>query len=134
MGSLLRLKKQRALEMLLDDKIIQEDYDVLVAKLNPQIDQLKDELNVLVENDSTTTVNQQELKAHIQSQLNPKQLLTELTPTIIARFIIKIIVKADGQSEVHYRTFKASAFYVCTNIKLDIPKTHPNKAYVNKHS
>ncbi|MGE7980423.1 hypothetical protein [Psychrobacillus sp. NPDC093200] len=102
-------------------------------EINPQIDQLKAGLNELVENDSTTIVDRQELKAYIQLQLNPKQLLTELTPEILARFIYKIIVKADGL-EVHYCTSKPSAFYVSTNIKLDIPKTHPNKAYVKKHA
>ncbi|WP_393947808.1 hypothetical protein [Lysinibacillus sp. PWR01] len=66
--------------------------------------------------------------------MNPKQLLTELTPTIIARFINKIIVKADGQLEVHYHTSKPSALYVSNNIKLDVPKTFPNKAYVEKHA
>lgn len=62
--------------------------------------------------------------------------LKELTPTILAQFIRKIIVKADGQLEVHYRTSKPSAFYVSTKIKikLDVPKTHPNKAYVKKHA
>lgn len=62
--------------------------------------------------------------------MNPKQLLTELTPDIIARLIHKITVKADGQLEVHYRTSKPSAFYVSTNIKLAIPKTHLSITHV----
>ncbi|KXI31336.1 hypothetical protein P9B08_17860 [Bacillus safensis] len=74
------------------------------------------------------------LKAYILNQLNPKQPLTELTPTILARFIHKITVKADGQLEVDYRTSEPSAFYVSANIKLAIPKTHPNKTYVKKHA
>lgn len=75
-----------------------------------------------------------ELKTYILTQLNPKQPLTELTPTILARFIHKITVKADGQLEVHYRTSKPSAFYVSTNIKLDIPTSHLYKNFVQKHS
>ncbi|WP_391374820.1 hypothetical protein [Lysinibacillus sp. KU-BSD001] len=55
------------------------------------------------------------------------------TPSILARFIKVIKVKAEGL-EVHYRTSKPSAFYVSTNIKLGIPKNHPNKAYVEKHT
>lgn len=74
------------------------------------------------------------MKTYILSQLNPKQPLTELTPTLLARFIHKIIVKADGQLEVHYRTSIPSAFYASTNIKLEIPKTHPNNSYVQKHA
>lgn len=74
------------------------------------------------------------MKEYILNQLNPKQPLTELTPTILARFIHKITVKADGQLEVHYRTSKPSAFYVSTNIKLAIPKTHPSIAHVKKHA
>lgn len=54
------------------------------------------------------------LKACILNQFNPKQPLTELTPTILARFIHKITIKADGQLEVHYRTSKPSAF-LCFN-------------------
>lgn len=65
--------------------------------------------------------------------LNLNEPITELTPTILARFIEVIKVKADGQLEVHYRTFKPSAFYVSTNIKLNISKTHPNKAYRKKY-
>lgn len=60
--------------------------------------------------------------------------LKELILTILAQFIRKIIVKADGQLEVHYRTSKPSAFYVSNSIKLAIPKSHPNKAYVEKHA
>jgi hypothetical protein len=78
-------------------------------------------------------VSKDELKTYILSQLNPKQPLTELTRTILARFIHKITVKADGL-EVHYRTSKPSAFFVSANIKLDIPKTHPNKSNVQKHA
>lgn len=126
-------RKKKAINLLLDESIDKDDYDLLMKELNPQIDQLKDELHALVESD-TTAVDRQQLKAYIQSQLNPKQVLTELTTTIIARFINKIIVKADGQLEVHYRTSKPSAFYVSTDIKLTIPKTHPNKAYVEKHA
>ena len=61
-------------------------------------------------------------------------LTDKFTPTLLALFIHKIIVKADGQLKVHYRTSKPSAFYVSNNIKLDIPKTHPNKAYVKQHA
>ena len=120
----LRSKKQRALEMLLDDKIAQEDYDDLVAKLNPQIDSLTSKINELQSEEPSTTVNIAELKAYILQQLNPKQLLTELKPEILARFVNKIIVKADGQLEVHYRTSKPSAFYISNNIKLDLMKNH----------
>ncbi|MEY8750076.1 hypothetical protein [Alkalicoccobacillus gibsonii] len=67
------------------------------------------------------------LKAYILNQLNPKQPLKELTSTILARFIHKVTVKADGL-EVHYRTSKPSAFYISTNIKLTIPKTHSSNA------
>lgn len=129
----LNKRKKKAIDLLLDESIDKDDYDLLMKELNPQIDQLRAELKTLVESD-TTTVDRQELKAYIQSQLNLKKLLTELTPSIIARFINKIIVKADGQLEVHYRTSRPSAFYVSSNIKLEIPKTHPNKEYVNKHA
>lgn len=36
----LRTKKQKALDLLLDDKINQEDYGGLVAALNPEIEKL----------------------------------------------------------------------------------------------
>lgn len=77
-----------------------------------------------------TNLDVAELKTHILRQLNPKQPITELTPTIIHN----ITVKADGQLEVHYHTSKPSALYVSNNIKLDVPKTLPNKAYVEKHA
>jgi uncharacterized protein (DUF488 family) len=130
----LRMKKQKALDKLLDDLIEQEVYDELIAALNPKIEELVKKLNILIEDDNNTLVDVTKLKEYILQQLNPKQLITELTPTLLARFIHKIIVKADGKLEVHYRTSKPSAFYVSTNIKLEIPKTHPNKAYVNKHT
>lgn len=118
----LNVRKKKAINLLLDESIDKDAYDLLMKELNPQIDQLKSELNEFVEQDNITTVDRQELKAYIQSHLDPKQLLTELTPEIIARFIHKIIVKADGQLEVHYRTSKPSAFYISYNIKLDLTK------------
>lgn len=127
-------RKQKALEKLLDDKIEQEAYDGLIANLNPQIDKPKAELIEIQTELKATNGNINDLKDYVLNKLNLTELLNELTPTILARFIRKIIVKADGQLEVHYRTSKPSAFYVLTNIKLDIPKTHPNKAYVNKHA
>lgn len=36
----LRIKKQKALDMLLDDKIDQESYDTVVRTINPKIDSL----------------------------------------------------------------------------------------------
>lgn len=130
----LRAKKQKALDMLLDDKIDQEAYDGVVANLNPQIEKLVEQLNMLQFEENNNQVDVAELKAYILRQLNPKKPITELTPTLLSRFIQVIKVKADGQLEVHYRTSKPSAFYVSTNIKLDIPKTHPNKRYVQKHA
>ena len=88
--------------MLLDDKIGQDSYDGVVAKLNPQIEQLVIKCNELQSEKTNTNVDVVELKAYILRQLNPKQLLTELTREILARFINKIIVKADGQLEVRY--------------------------------
>lgn len=130
----LKARKQKALDMLLDEKIDQDAYDGLIMKLNPKIEQLVKKLENLKSEASGMVVDEEELKAYILSQLNPKKPIKELTPTILVRFIHKITVKADGQLEVHYRTSKPSAFYVSTNIKLDIPKTHPNKAYVEKHA
>jgi hypothetical protein len=130
----LRTKKQKALDLLLDDKINQEDHDGLVATLNPEIEKLVEQLNLLQYEESNMQVDVANLKAYILNQLNPKQPLTELTPSILARFIHKITVKADGQLEVHYRTSKPSAFYISTNIKLTIPKTHPSNANVKKHA
>lgn len=75
-----------------------------------------------------------DLKAYILNQLNPKQPLTELTPSILARFIHKITVKADGQLEVHYRNSKPSAFYVSANIELAISKTLPSIGHVKNHA
>lgn len=129
----LRTKKQKALDLLLDNKINQKDYDGLVATLNPEIEKLVEQLNLLQYEESNLQVDVANLKAYILNQLNPKQPLTELTLSILSRFIHKITVKADGL-EVHYRTSKLSAFYISTNIKLDIPKTHPNKEYVEKHA
>jgi len=51
-----------------------------------------------------------ELKIHILRQLNPKQPITELTPTTLAHFIHNIKVKADGLLEMYYYTSKPSAF------------------------
>lgn len=76
--------------------------------------------------DNNTNLDVAELITHILRQLNPKQPITKLTPTIIHN----ITVKADGQLEVHYHTSKPSALYVLNNIKLDVPKTLSNKAYV----
>lgn len=41
------LNKQKALDLLLDDKINQEDYDGLVVILNPVIEELVEQLNLL---------------------------------------------------------------------------------------
>lgn len=127
-------RKQKALEKLLDDKIDQEAYDGLIANLNPQIDRLKDELNELQSELKATNSNIDDLKNYVLEHLDLSEPLKELTPTILAQFIRKIIIKADGQLEVYYRTSKPSAFYVSINIKLAIPKSHPNKAYVKKHA
>lgn len=129
----LMLRKQKALEKLLDDKIDQDAYDGLIANLNPQIDQLKLDLKKFKSELQATNGNIDDLKDYVLNKLNINEPLTDLTPKILARFIRKIIVKADGQLEVHYRTSNPSVFYVSNNIKLDIPKTHPNKAYIEKH-
>ncbi|WP_226001524.1 hypothetical protein [Paenibacillus sp. BJ-4] len=89
----LRTKKQKALDLLLDDKINQEDYDGLVVILNPEIEKLVEQVNLLQYEESNMQVDIANLKAYILNQLNPKQPLTELTPTILVRFIHKITVK-----------------------------------------
>lgn len=127
-------RKQKALEKLLDDKIDQDAYDGLIATLNPQIDHLKAELKELQAESKATNGAINDLKEYVLKHLNMNEPLKELTPSILAQFVRKIIVKADGQLEVHYRTSKPSAFYVSDNIKLAIPKSHPNKAYVKKHA
>lgn len=111
-------RKQKALKKLLDDKI----------------DQLKAELKEIQAESKATNGAIDDLKEYVLKHLDMNEPLKELTPTILTQFIRKIIVKADGKLEVHYRTSKPSAFYVSTNIKLDISKTHPNKAYVEKHA
>ena len=55
----LNKRKKKAINLLLDESINKDDYDLLMNELNPQIDQLKAELNELVENDTTTTVDRQ---------------------------------------------------------------------------
>lgn len=130
----LKEKKQKALDKLLEDKIDQDAYDGLVAKINPSIEVLTQQLNDLELEESTTNGSVAELKEYVLKQLKINEPITKITPSILARFIQVIKVKADGQLEVHYRTSKPSAFYVSTNIKLDIPKTYPNKAYVEKHA
>lgn len=131
---LLRAKKQKALDMLLDDKIDQEAYDTVVKTINPKIDLLVKQLSLLQYEENNSNVGVEDFKTYISHQFNPKEPLTALTDKLLARLIHKIIVKADGQLEVHYRISKPSAFFVSTNIKLEIPKTHPNKAYVKKHN
>lgn len=78
--------------------------------------------------ENNSNVGVEEFKTYILRQLNPTKPLIHLSNTLLARLVHKIIVKADGHLEVHYRTSKTSAFYVSFNIKLDIRKTYPNKA------
>ena len=130
----LKEKKQKALDKLLEDKIDQDAYDGLVIKINPIIDTITQQLYDLELETSTTKGSIAELKEYVLKQLKINEPITEITPSILARFIQVIKVKADGQLEVHYRTSKPSAFYVSDNIKLAIPKTYPNKAYVKQHA
>lgn len=129
-----RAKKQKALDMLLDDKIDQEAYDTVVGTINPKIELLVKQLSLLQYEENNSNVGVEELRIYISRQINPKEPITDLSTNILARLVHKIIVKADGQLEVHYRTSKPSAFYVSTNIKLAIPKTHPSIAHVKKHA
>lgn len=101
----LRNRKDKALEKLLDEKISQEDYDNFLSKLNPQIESLVDKLKTLKTNEVETNVTLDELKLYLLKQLNPKKPISKLTPTILAKFIHKITVKADGQLEVRYQHF-----------------------------
>lgn len=105
----------------------QESYDGLLENLNPKIDSLLMKLETFEQFTVEASATSEELKSYLLKQLNPKELLLELTPPILARFIHKIIVKADGQLEVHYRTSKPSAFYVSTNIQLPLPKKRRKK-------
>lgn len=107
----MKARKQKALDMLLDEKIDQDAYDGLIMKLNPKIEQLVKKQEQLKSEASGMVVDEEELKAYILNQLNPKKPIKELTPTILARFIHKITVKADGQLEVHYHTSIPSALY-----------------------
>ena len=68
----LRMKKQKALDKLLDDLIEQEVYDELIAALNPKIEELVKKLNILIEDDNNTLVDVTKLKEYILQQLNPK--------------------------------------------------------------
>lgn len=68
----LREKKQKALDKMLDDKIDQDAYDGLVAKLNPQIEQLVKKLNHLQTEESNKNVDITELKSYILRNLIPK--------------------------------------------------------------
>lgn len=130
----LKDKKQKALNKLLDDKIDQDAYDGLIAKINPTIDALTQQLNELETEVISASGSIEDLKEYVLKQLKINEAITEITPSILARFIQVIKVKADGQLEMYYRTSKPSAFYVSTNIKLNIPKTYRNKAYVKKHA
>lgn len=98
--------------------------------ISPFLYALTQQLNDLELEASTTYGSIAELKEYELRQLKINEPITKITPSILARFIKVIKVKADGQLEVHYRTSKPSAFYISTNIKLDIAKTSSNKAYV----
>ncbi|WP_186278738.1 recombinase family protein [Lysinibacillus sp. BW-2-10] len=130
----LKDKKQRALDKLLDDKIDQDAYDGLVTKLNPEIEAITRQLNDIEHESNASNGSIDDLKNYVLKQLKINEPITKITPSILARFIQVIKVNADGQLEVHYRTSKPSASYVSNNIKLDIPKTHPNKVYVKKYA
>ncbi|WP_332645984.1 hypothetical protein [Lysinibacillus sp. 54212] len=52
-----------------------------------KIETLVQQLNIIKNEEVEVLVDKDVLKAYILSQLNPEQPLTELTPTILARFI-----------------------------------------------
>ncbi|WP_336046150.1 recombinase family protein [Solibacillus ferritrahens] len=108
----LKEKKIKALDKLVSDKIDQDTYDGLIAKINPVIVTLTQQLNDFELEASSTNGSVDDLKKYILKHLKINEPITEITPSILARFIKVIKVKADGQLEVHYRTSKPSAFYV----------------------
>ncbi|KGR86971.1 hypothetical protein [Lysinibacillus odysseyi] len=86
--------------------------------LSPFLYARTQQLNDLELEASTTNGSIAELKEYELRQLKINEPITKITPSILARFIKVIKVKADGQLEVHYRTSKPSAFYVSINIKI----------------
>lgn len=56
--------------MFLDDKIGQKAYDTVVNKLNPQIEQLVTQINLIKPEEVNVSLDLAELKADILKQLN----------------------------------------------------------------
>lgn len=76
--------------------------------MNSQLKQHKLDLQLLQEKSSEENIDYSQLITQLLEQITSDSLLKTLTAEILARFIKKIIVKKDGQLEVHYRTSRPS--------------------------
>ncbi|GGB62294.1 hypothetical protein GCM10011409_44360 [Lentibacillus populi] len=99
--SILKGRKMKFINMLVDGKVTQEDYNEGIAANNFEINELISERDTLLStiedqkaNDST-----EYLKQELIEFLN----FEELTPEILHRLISKIEVKEDGTPIIHYR-------------------------------
>ena len=73
--------------------------------LSPFLYALTQQLNDLEIEAASTNGSINDLKKYVLKQLKLSEPLTEITPTILARFIQVIKIKADGQLEVRYPHF-----------------------------
>jgi site-specific DNA recombinase len=105
---LLKSKKKKTLNLLVDDIISKEEYDEFINDINKQIDDLS-LMKQQAESSLQTTDGElaiQELKQSLEAFMDFK----ELTPEILHRLIDRIEIKADGSPRIFYRFSNQSAY------------------------
>ncbi|MFJ5622950.1 recombinase family protein [Peribacillus loiseleuriae] len=111
---LLKLKKKKTLNLLVDDVISKEEYDEFIHDINKQIS----DLSLVIQQSETslqTTEDEiaiQELKQSLEAFMDFK----ELTPEILHRLIERIEIKADGSPRIFYRFSDPTAYSLINSI------------------
>lgn len=111
---LLKSKKKKTLNLLVDDVISKEEYDEFINDINKQIDDLS-LMKQQAESSLRTTDDElaiQELKQSLEAFMDFK----ELTPEILHRLIDRIEIKADGSPRIFYRFSNPSAYSLILSI------------------
>lgn len=97
----LKRKKKKILDLLVEDKILKEDYDDFTIDINKEINDVSSTIKHL---ESSLQIKESEsMLKELKKQLDAFISFQELTPEILHRLIDRIEIKEDGTARIFYR-------------------------------
>ncbi|AMA74128.1 recombinase [Aneurinibacillus sp. XH2] len=101
----LKAEKKEFIRLLASRSITEDDYKEITEDNNNKIIELQNKLRNLL---SVRNVNDAEMLVKLRQELKQIMSFDNLTPEMVHRLVNKIVVKADGSVNIHYK-FTATA-------------------------